>query len=207
MKKLFSLGSFKKWYVSILLCLFAPLCFAITSPVDQLQTVANKMISELKANQAQLSNIAVIRRIVNGTLIPNVDLGRMSASVVGHYWRTATPEQRAQFQKEFSNLVTTTYASALSSFNDDQVIFQPLRESIGDRQTVRISSMIVRKSGQRIPITYDVVRNGNGWKVYDFSIEHVSMVQSYHSQFAEVLNQGGMPALLARLQKHNAATN
>jgi phospholipid transport system substrate-binding protein len=203
MKKFFS---FKKISVAFLFCVISPLCFAVTSPVDQLQTVANKMISQLEANKSQLGDMSVIRGIVNRVLIPNVDVNRMSASVVGRYWREATPLQRTQFEKAFSSLVTTTYASALSSFNDDKVIFQPLRENFNDRQTVRVSSVIARKNGQRIPITYDVVRKGNDWKVYDFSIEHVSMVQSYHSQFSEVLNQGGMAALLVRLERHNQAS-
>jgi phospholipid transport system substrate-binding protein len=149
----------------------------------------------------------VIRKIVNQVLLPNVDLERMSASVVGRYWRTATPAQRSQFEKEFSYLVTTTYASALSSYNNDKVTFQPIRGDFSTRQTLQVSSVIVRTNGQRIPITYDVSRGANQWKVYDFSIEHVSMVQSYRSQFADVLAQGGMPALLARLQHHNKSGN
>lgn len=192
--------------IFILFCMLSPLCFAVTSPTEQLQTVANKMISQLENNKSNLGSMTVIRRIVNNVLIPNVDLDRMSASVVGRYWKTATPAQRTQFEKEFSDLVTTTYASALSSYNGDKVIFQPLRENFNDRQTMRVSSLIVRKNGQRIPITYDVVRSGDAWKVYDFSIEHVSMVQSYHSQFSSVLAQGGIPTLLTRLHNHNRAS-
>jgi phospholipid transport system substrate-binding protein len=86
------------------------------------------------------------------------------------------------------------------------VTFKPLREDFATRQTTTVYSTIVRKNGQRIPISYDVVRHGAAWKVYDFSIEHVSMVQSYRAQFADALAQGGMPALLKRLQNHNQAT-
>ena len=161
------------------------------------------MISQLESNKTQLHQMQVIRNIVNHVLLPHVDLSRMSSAVVGREWRLATPAQREQFQKEFSYLVTTTYASALASYDGDKVTFQPLREDYAAKQTVRVSSIIVRKNGQRIPITYDVERNGNAWKVYDFSIEHVSMVQSYRSQFQGVLAQGGMNALLVRLKIHN----
>ena len=193
--------------ILIVFCFISPLCFAVVSPATQLQTVANKMVSQLESNKTQLHNMSVIRRIVNQVLIPHVDLDRMSASVVGRYWRTATAAQKSQFEKDFSYLVTTTYASALSSYNDDKVIFQPLREDFSTRQAVRVSSVIVRRNGQRIPITYDVSRHADAWKVYDFSIEHVSMVQSYRSQFSDVLAQGGMPALLSRLQRHNHSSN
>ncbi|OGT33209.1 MAG: hypothetical protein A3C44_06000 [Gammaproteobacteria bacterium RIFCSPHIGHO2_02_FULL_39_13] len=194
----------KFFNIAFLLLLISPLCFADSaSPVTQLQAVADKMISQLESNKTQLHQMQVIRNIVNHVLLPHVDLSRMSSAVVGREWRLATPAQREQFQKEFSYLVTTTYASALASYDGDKVTFQPLREDYAAKQTVRVSSIIVRKNGQRIPITYDVERNGNAWKVYDFSIEHVSMVQSYRSQFQGVLAQGGMNALLVRLKIHN----
>ena len=194
----------KKLLIALMLMIVTPFCFAdVVSPATQLQQIANRMITQLENNKSQLHSMSVIRRIVNQTLLPNVDMDRMSSSVVGRDWRTATPAQRAQFEKEFSYLVTTTYASALSSYNGDKVNFQPIRGDYASNQTLRVNSMIVRANGQRIPITYDVLRNGNAWKVYDFSIEHVSMVQSYRSQFAGVLANGGMPALLARLQNHN----
>lgn len=198
----------KKMYLSrlwvlFLLLLLSPLSFALTSPATHLQDVANRMISQLESNKSQLRSMSVIRRIVNQVLLPNVDLDRMSASVVGRYWLSATPAQKVEFKKEFSYLVTTTYASALSSYNGDQVQFYPIRGNYALEQTLRVNSLIIRKNGQRIPISYDVLRQGDAWKVYDFSIEHVSMVQSYRSQFAGVLANGGMPALLARMQTHN----
>lgn len=192
---------------------FIALCFvslhclaAVISPVDQMQEEANRMVAQLNANKARLNDMNVIRKIVNSVLIPNVDMDRMSASVIGQPWRSATPAQKAEFQKEFAQLVTTTYSAALASYDDDKVLFQPMRENFANRQTMRISSVIVRKTGQRIPVTYDVERMGDRWKVYDFSIENVSMVQSYRSQFASTLASGGMPALLDRLRTHNVKT-
>jgi phospholipid transport system substrate-binding protein len=194
----------KKLLIAFLLLIVTPFCFAaVESPATQLQQAADQMIAKLESNKSQLHSMHFIRGVVNQVLLPNVDLDRMASSVVGRDWRSATDAQRQQFKKEFSYLVTTTYASALSSYDHDKVSFQPIRGDIASQQTLRVNSMIVRKNGQRIPITYDVSRYGDSWKVYDFSIEHVSMVQSYRSQFSGVLANGGMPALLTRLQNHN----
>ncbi|MCX7124980.1 MAG: ABC transporter substrate-binding protein [Gammaproteobacteria bacterium] len=196
----------KKYLLLILFCIISPLSFAAAiSPATQLQAVANNMVTQLEGNKSRLDNMSVIRHIVNQVLIPHVDVDRMSSAVVGRYWRTATPAQRTQFEKEFSYLVTTTYASALSSYDGDVVKFQPLRGNYEALQTTTVNSVILRKNGQRITITYDVSRHGGQWKVYDFSIEHISMVQSYRSQFQGVLAEGGMPALLTRMQAHNQA--
>lgn len=189
-----------------MLLLASQICFALTSPVDQFQGVANHMISDLEQNKNALHNNTVIRRIVNQVLLPSIDLNRMSAAVVGRYWQTASPAQREQFKKEFAYLVTTTYSAALSSYNGDRVQFYPLRENFANHETMQIRSVIIRQNGQRIPISYNVVQSGAAWKVYDFSIENVSMVQSYRSQFENVLASGGMPALLVRLEQHNSRT-
>ena len=69
-----------------------------------------------------------------------------------------------------------------------------------------VRSMIIRHTGQKIGVDYNVVRSGDSWKVYDFSIENVSMVQSYRSQFSDVLPQQGMAGLLQRLKAHNKNT-
>ena len=46
--------------------------------------------------------------------------------------------------------------------------------------------MVVSKSGQ-VLITYRVIKEENGWKVYDVVIEGVSLVSNYRTQFREIL--------------------
>jgi len=89
---------------------------AVRSPVKQLQGIADRMLTQLEHNKSSLHQLSVIRRIVNRTLLPNIDLNRMSTAVVGRYWRSASGAQRAKFKRDFAFLVTTTYASALSSY-------------------------------------------------------------------------------------------
>ncbi len=190
-----------RWMIVLLFCCTG-LTLAAASPVTQLQNVADRMTASLEKNKSRLSDINVIRRIVNQILLPNIDLNRMAASVTGRYWLSATSAQREQFKKEFSYLVTTTYAAALASYDDDRVRFYPI-DNFQQHQTMVVRSVIVRKNGRRISVHYQVVRQGSNWKVYDFSIENVSMVQSYRAQFARELASGGMNGMIERLKRHN----
>lgn len=174
------------------------------SPVVFIQGIANQMISHLDTNKAQLKQPGVIRRIVNQVLIPRIDLDRMAGSVVGRqYWMSATPQQKSTFIREFTSLVISTYSAALASYDQDRVNVFPFRGNYSQMAVVNINSMLVRRSGQRIPISYNIVRKGGGWKIYDFSIENISMIQSYRSQFADVLSQSGMAGLIQKLSHHN----
>lgn len=189
--------------------LFVVLLFAGTlvfsaSPVQVLQNVAKQMISKLHQNKSQLRrNAVLIHRIVNQTLVPHIDANRMAGMVVGRqYWYSASPSQRRAFVAQFKRVVINTYAKALASYNDDKVTVYPLRGQIRGR-VARVRSAIVRKNGQKIQISYNLIKSSGHWKVYDFSIEGVSIVQNYRSQFASALARGGMTELLARLRSYN----
>ncbi len=179
----------------------------VVSPVTVLNTAANQMLSSLAQNKARLQQDNVIYNIVSKNLLPFVDVDRMSMAVVGRQaWSSATPAQKSEFINQFTHLVTSTYAAALASYNDDKVQFFPLRENYATSRALTVRSVIIRRTGQKIAVDYNVVRTGDSWKVYDFSIENVSMVQSYRSQFSDVLAQQGMSGLLQRLKTHNKNT-
>ncbi|WP_048875094.1 MlaC/ttg2D family ABC transporter substrate-binding protein [Candidatus Coxiella mudrowiae] len=191
--------------IFIILLFFCSFASASTSPLISLQDIANKMISELQQHQSQLkNNPQLINQIVNQQLIPHIDVDRMAGSVIGrHYWQTATLAQRKLFIREFEKMVVSTYSMALSFYDEDQIKFRPLQSRVANQKEVNVESVILRRNGQRIPISYNLVNNGRQWKVYDFSIEGISLVQSYRSQFSGILAQGGLAALLKRLVANN----
>jgi len=175
------------------------------SPVSTIQSAANRMVSQLERNKSSLnSNPNIIHRIVNSVLVPIIDVNRMAGSVVGRsYWSKASSSQRSQFIREFKQQVINTYSAALSSYNGDKVTVYPLRSGYQGKKTVVVKSVIVRKNGQRVSVNYNLVKRSSGWKVYDFSIEGVSIVQNYRSQFAGPLANGGLSNLIKQLKKHN----
>lgn len=206
------LSTLRQWFLIIIsMSLMLTLGAAradVVSPVTVLNKAANAMLSSLEQNKSKLNKgNGVIYNIVSQILLPYVDVDRMSMAVVGRqYWMSATPAQKSEFINQFTRLVTSTYAAALASYDQDKVQFFPIRGDYATNRTVTVRSVIIRRTGQKIAVDYNVVRDGDSWKVYDFSIENVSMVQSYRSQFSDVLAQQGMAGLLQRLKAHNKNT-
>jgi len=177
------------------------------SPVTMLKGVANGMIAQLEKNKSRLKQANVIYDIVDKELIPNIALDYMGMSVVGrNHWKQATAQQQQAFISAFTKLVTSTYSAALASYNGDKVKFYPLRQDFSKARIISVRSVIVRRNGQKIPVTYNLVRANGRWLIYDFSIENVSITRSYNAQFADILSKQGMDGLLAKLQKHNRKT-
>lgn len=172
------------------------------SPTVMLQSVANQMMASLEKNKSQLKgNPKIIREIVDRVLIPHIDINRMSGMVVGRQaWDAATPAQRREFVELFKRRVINTYSHALASYDDDKLVIYPMRGNQSGR-FASVDSAVIRKSGQKINISYKLINNGGAWKVYDFSVEGVSIVSNYHSQFANVLANGGMAQLNDQLRR------
>lgn len=197
-----SLKNMAKAIVLFSLLGWASLIWAAASPVDMLQTTTNQMLAALKKSENR--NPQSLYRLVQSILLPHVNLDLMSEQVVGRYWAQATPAQREEFKKEFTLFVTRTYSTALSSYTSQTVRFFPIRGGVtGNR--VQVNSAIIQENGQNISVSYRLIASGGQWKVYDFSVEGVSLVDNYRSQFADILRTQGLSGLNKNLQSRNAS--
>lgn len=180
---------------------------AVSSPVTMLAQVTQSMFKSLDANLKTLRGRGgnrFIHGIVKSKLMPHIDTYRMSASVVGrNYWNHATSAQKRQFIAEFAKMVISTYSGALKSYDRDTLRFYPIGNTYQKSKFVRVRSLLIRRNGQKIPISYNVVLVSGRWKVYDFSIENISIAQNYRSQFSSVLRSKGFAGLLQKMHQHN----
>ena len=200
MKKLKFYGLF-----SILSMLLTSTVLATSQdPVQFLKQRSENMIQALKQQHSALQkNPKLVLKIVNTHLIPYVDTNAMSQQVLGRsVWHDLSQQQRNAFSQAFIQLVIRTYASALSSYNDETIRFYPLRAGEANRPRVQVRSVIQRE-GRRIPVDYWLLRRPQGWRVYDLSVEGISLLQSFKSQFSAKLSQKGFDAVLKKLKAHN----
>lgn len=175
---------------------------AQSSPVPMLEKTANGIIATLKENKANLKkNPSIIYNAVESHLLPIVDVAGMSRSVLGRQaWTKATAAQKRQFSKAFTQLVIRTYSSPLAQYSDETVQFLPVRGDLNSR-FIRVNSVIVRSEGQNIPLTYSLVDKNGQWKIYDISVEGVSLLQSFRSQFAQALQGSSIDDLIKQMQE------
>lgn len=198
----------KRIQLAVLTAIFAlsSLVYADTSPVPMLEQTAQQIISTLKQNKASLkNNPQVIHQAVQRYLLPNVDVNGMSRSVLGREaWNAASSADRADFSQAFTQLVIRTYATPLAEYTDEKIKFLPQRSS-NDGRFTRVNSVIIRSNGQNIPLVYSLVAKNGQWKIYDLSVEGVSLLQSFHNQFGEALKRESLHELIAQMGKNNKA--
>lgn len=189
-----------------LMLMTTQLLWAQSSPVPMLQNSADQIVATLQQHKSELkANHKIIYQAVEHHLLPNVDIYGMSRSVVGRdAWTKATSAEKEEFTQVFTQLVIRTYASPMAEYTDEKVKFLPVRGNLDGRFT-RVNSVIIRSNGQNIPLSYSLVTKNGNWKIYDLSVEGVSLLQSFHSQFGAVLKNSSMRDLIDQMRKKNKA--
>lgn len=191
-----------KTFFLVVALFVSPAMHAQGSPVPLLEQTANRIIASLKANKSRLKQDPnLVYHAVESNLLPIVDVAGMSRSVLGRQvWTKANEAQRSHFSKAFTRLVIRTYSSPLAQYSDETVQFLPLRGATNSR-FIRVNSIIVRSAGQNIPLTYSLVDKNGQWKIYDISVEGVSLLQSFRSQFAQALQNSSIDEVIKQMEQ------
>lgn len=136
---------------------------------------------------------AEIRRIAEEIF----DFEEIARRALGPHWKARTPEERREFVRLFTDLLERTYVGRLESGRGGSVVY--VGESVeGDTATVRTRVLTPQRT--EIPVDYRMRRQSGAWRIYDVSIEGVSLVANYRSQFNAVIQSGGYEALVERLR-------
>jgi len=193
----------KCWLVIMLMLLATGTTLAMQAPEDLVADTTQKITTALRNEQDKIkTDPNRLYEIVDKVVLPHFDFHRMSSWVLGKYWRKATPQEREQFTKEFRTLLVRTYAKALNDNYDRKINMLPVHMKAGD-DDVTIHTEVEQKAGFPIPIDYKMYIKGNEWKVYDVSVDSVSLVANYRTSFAQEIRKDGLPKLIARLADRN----
>lgn len=174
-------------------------------PQELMEQVSNDMLRELDANRAVYAkDRKQLRALVDKYLLPNFDSDYAARLVLGQYWRTATPDQRKRFIDAFYGALMADYGDALVDFTADRLRFLPFKgDPSADTATVR--SEVKRDTGQMVPVNYSLRRTPQGWKAWDVTIEGISYVRNFRTDFGAEIEQKGLESLIQRLEARNAA--
>lgn len=170
-----------------------------------------EMIAALNDHQSEIkANPDKLKSLVEKIILPHLDLITASKWVMGKYWRRAETKQKIKFIKAFRGLLLNFYSSALAQYLDtgnnklDQSIFvyHPIREDLASKD-VTVRATVKVKNGRPVPVKYSMHLTKKGWKIYDVSVEGISMITTYKNNFATELRQKGIDGLIASIEEKN----
>ena len=199
--------NFFKIFIFVLSIIFSFFLLAEDQgPQELVHKTTDDVLLVLKNNQEIQTDKQKIYQLAEEKILPNFDLERISALVLGKTWRSIDETQKQKFQAEFKTMLLRTYAVALGKYKDQEIEFKPLRMEPGDKQAT-VKTQIIQNGAQPISVDYVLAKTENSWKVFDIAIEGVSLVTNYRSQFAGEIKNNGIDSLISKLSEKNNKGN
>lgn len=204
-----------KLIVGLILLLFSIGTFAGTTPADakkMIEDTTNEVLAALTEQREVLkANPKHVYKIVDSLVLPRFDFARMSKFVLGTHWNAATPDQQKRFTDAFRDLLVRTYSTALveAAGVNLKVNYLPLQD--GGTHGVTLRTEVAQGNAKPIVVEYAMYipdakwqKEWNiqteGWKVYNVTVEGVSLVTNYRTEFGNDIEKIGIDGLIKKVQ-------
>ncbi len=119
-------------------------------------------------------------------------------------WRDFSPAEQEEFVVLFREFLAKRYGGQFDTYDGDTVTLLGERAEPRGDQTVQ--TQLLRPTGVKVAIDYRMRQREGQWKVIDVTIEGVSLVSSFRSQFRDILKTGTPQDLLSQLREKNATS-
>jgi len=169
-------------------------------PMSVVKTTVNQALEVLQDKSAPLAQRQdKLRQIVAQTF----DFTEMARSALGYHWKEITPAQQQEFTNAFIAFIEDSYLSKINDYRGQVVNF--LRVSNEGAQAAQVATDIVQPKGDPIHVNYRLLQEGSTWKIYDVTVDSISIIANYRNQFNRVMNSKGYDTLIADLKAKQAA--
>ncbi|MCX5896391.1 MAG: ABC transporter substrate-binding protein [Proteobacteria bacterium] len=166
---------------------------------DQIKQKIDKALTVLKDQSLKAPGMENKRRAVMRSVGDELfDWEEMAKRSLAVYWRDRSPEEKKEFTKLFTDLLEHTYMGKIESYSGEKILYT--KETVEDQYAL-VETKVVTKQDVEYPVNYWVINRQGRWLVYDVSIEGVSLVKNYRTQFNEILARSSYQELVKKLKE------
>ncbi len=142
------------------------------------------------------------RETIRDVVLDSFDFPVVCRLVLGEHWKRLEADDRDRFCEAFRRMVVASYAAEFKSFSGQR--FEPgdAREQRAGLEIVR--SVLVVDEDTRHEFAYQVRESGGRWRIVNVAVDGVSDLALKRSQYATVLRDEGIVALIERLEARTA---
>ena len=170
------------------------------APMAVVQNTVNEALAVLRDKASPLQQRQEkLRQIVAQTF----DFTEMAKSALGYHWKTLNPQQQQEFTTVFISFIEDSYLSKLNDYRGQQVQFMKATQDGADY--AQVNTNIVREGKDPIHLDFRLMQESGAWKIYDVTVDAISIIANYRNQFNRVMNNQGYDMLIKDLKEKQAA--
>ena len=187
--------------LALLLCASAAAAAAVRAAAiveERTQSVLKTLVeqrAEFSADRGKLN------AFVESELDALFDREYSARLVLGRHSRGADPAKVSAFADALVKSLLKKYGAALLDADPSLDIKVAGETELRGGQIVRVASEIHRRGGAPVKVDYLFRPVGEQWLVFDVIVEGVSYVQTYRTQFDELLRRQSLEQVTERLQQ------
>jgi phospholipid transport system substrate-binding protein len=165
---------------------------------DQLKGAIDRVVAALdsptlKGDGKVLERRAAVRKIANEIY----DFSEIARRSLGRYWPPLTEPQRTEFVALFGDLLERSYISKIELYGGEKIVYSGERV---EADLAVVSTRIMTKNGTEVPVDYRLFKRGDRWMIYDVSVEGISLVSNYRTQFNKIIQTNGYNGLVEKMR-------
>ncbi len=166
---------------------------------DQVKASVDRVLKvvqdpEMRKPQSADKRRAQLREVARGLF----DFEEMAKRALARHWAQRSPEQRKRFTELFTDLLETSYVSKIEAYSGEKIVYLPEN---AEGNTVTVRSKVVTQRGTEIPLDYRMQKKGDRWEAFDVTIEGVSLVANYRTQFNKIITQSSYDELAKKMEQ------
>ena len=176
---------------------FDDLAMAQTSPTGEVKKVVDEVVSIVSSQDMKKpENKEKRQKGLKEAIGAIFDFPEMAKLSLGRYWDERTTDEKNEFVQVFETLLENTYSKKIESYKNEKIVY--LKETVeGDSSEVK--SKVVTSKRDDYAIDYRLLNKSGKWVIYDVTIEGISLVANYRSQFDKIIRSEGYSALMKKL--------
>ena len=175
------------------------------TPDKLIEDSAKAMLADIDAHRDEYRQQPdKLRAVVDKYLLPHFDTQYAARLVLAKYWRDANDAQRKAFVDAFYQSLVRNYAGYLIDFTSERLKIFPYQGKPEDTSAT-VRTEIRKDDGTKVPVNYTLRKTDAGWMAWDVTIEGISYVKSFRTDFGSEIEQKGLDAVIKRLQDQQSS--
>ncbi|RUR28274.1 MlaC/ttg2D family ABC transporter substrate-binding protein [Vreelandella nanhaiensis] len=182
-----------RWLVALMvLALVLPLQAQAQSqtPEAMIRENVDALMGEIEGKKDYYANnIGELKALVDDSLEDVADFRYIGASVMGNYFRNASPEQRSRFADVFRQTLIDTYARGLVTFDYKDLRVLDTQRSQRYEDQASVDMEVVATNGQVYPVSYSLRLSNNQWRVVNVIVNGINLGLTFRNQFDQAMRE------------------
>lgn len=152
----------------------------------------NAPISEAKAQEIAKEVFLIFDSIFDYQLMAQLSLSKE--------YKTLSETQKKEYNQAFEQNLKRSFTDKLRLYKDEEMQVVGGEQTKNNRYNLKTSMVLDGKLNYIIFKFYD---NKGDWKIYDVDILGISVIQTYRSQFGDILTNADFQTLLTKLKSED----